>query len=170
VVTNVHSRFSLALWRLDATNVALVNRLPNLAAIVALLLFCGGCSFNRAWNQAGRNPTPDSIEGRWEGRWLSDVNGHTGRLRCVLRRSGPTNTYTAYFRATYWKILRYSYQADFPFEPRDGAWDFKGDENLGWLAGGRYHYEGHVSPTNFHSTYRCKYDHGTFEMSRPAAE
>jgi len=50
------------------------------------------------------------------------------------------------------------------------VWQFQGDENLGWLAGGVYHYEGRVSPTNFHSTYRSKYDHGTFEMGRPQAE
>ena len=148
-----------------------MNRPANLAAIVGLLLFCSGCSFNRAWHQAGRTARPaDSIEGRWEGRWLSDHNGHTGRLRCVLTRSGNnTNTYTAHFRATYWKIFRYSYKASFPFEPREGLWHFQGDENLGWLAGGVYHYEGQVSSTNFHSAYRSKYDHGTFEMSRPNA-
>jgi len=155
---------------LEATNVSLVKRLLNLATIVAVLLLCGCCSFNRAWNKAGRTPPPpaDSIEGRWEGRWLSDVNGHTGRLRCVLTRGGNnTNTYTAHFRATYWKIFRYSYKADFPFEPREGVWHFLGDKNLGWLAGGVYHYEGRVSPTNFYSTYRSKYDHGVFEMTRP---
>jgi hypothetical protein len=148
-----------------------VNRLLNLAVLFSVLLLCGGCSFSRAWNQAGRTPPPaDSIEGRWEGRWLSEHNGHTGRLRCVLTRSGDrtsTNTYTAHFRATYWKIFWYSYKAEFPFEPREGVWHFQGDENLGWLAGGIYHYEGRVSPTNFHSTYRSKYDHGTFEMCRP---
>lgn len=152
------------------TNVR-VNRLLNFAAILALLLLCGCSRFNRAWNQAGRNPTPpDSIEGRWEGRWLSDHNGHTGKLRCVLTRtSDSTNTYTAHFRATYWKIFRYSYKAEFPFESQHGVWHFTGSENLGWLAGGVYDYEGLVSSTNFHSTYRSKYDHGTFEMSRPQA-
>ncbi|MNC88362.1 hypothetical protein D3C83_41680 [compost metagenome] len=99
---------------------------------------------------------------------MSAVNGHTGRLRCVLIRSGDnTNNYTAHFRATYWKIFRYSYKAEFPFELSGSEWHFRGDENLGWLAGGVYHYEGQVSATNFSSTYRSKYDHGTFEMRRP---
>ncbi|HEX5222727.1 MAG TPA: hypothetical protein VFZ59_24440 [Verrucomicrobiae bacterium] len=150
-----------------------MKRLLNPVAIVCVLLLCGCCSFNRAWNKAGRTPPPaDSIEGRWEGRWLSDHNGHTGKLRCVLTRvnGNHTHTYTAYFRATYWKIFRYSYKADFPFERRDGVWHFKGSENLGWLAGGVYDYEGLVSSTNFHSTYRSKYDHGTFEMRRPDAD
>ena len=38
---------------------------------------------------------------------------------------------------------------------------------LGFLAGGVYHYEGHADATNYFSTYSCKYDHGTFQMSRP---
>ena len=161
------------MWRRERTNVLLVKRFLNLPAILAVLLLCGGCSFNRAWNKVGRTPPPaDSIEGRGEGHWLSAENGHTGRLRCVLTRNHEsTNTYTAYFRATYWKIFRYSYKAEFPFEVKESSvWRFQGDENLGWLAGGVYAYEGRVTPTNFHSTYRSKYDHGTFEMSRPQAE
>ena len=39
--------------------------------------------------------------------------------------------------------------------------------NLGWLAGGVYHYEGRADATNFFSTYTSKYDHGTFQMTRP---
>jgi hypothetical protein len=144
-----------------------MNRLLSLAGILVTLLLCGGCSFNRAWNKAGQTPgPPDSIEGRWDGRWLSDVNGHTGRLRCLLTRKNDT-TYTARFRATYWKIFRYSYGVDLLFEARDGGWQFRGDEDLGWLAGGAYHYAGQVTPTNFQAIYRSKYDHGTFELSRP---
>lgn len=144
-----------------------MNRYLSLAGILLTLLLCGGCSFSRAWNQAGQTPPAlNSIEGRWEGRWLSDHNGHTGRLRCVLSHK-EDSTYSAYFRATYWKIFRYSYRVDLAFEQRDGVWHFRGDENLGWFAGGVYRYEGKVTSTNFHSTYESKYDHGTFEMGRP---
>lgn len=141
-------------------------RALGLAGILALVL-CGCSTFNRDWRRAAQTPPPcHSIEGRWEGRWLSDANGHTGRLRCLLTRSDDT-TYTAYFRATYWKVFRYSYKVELLFEPRNGSWDFRGEEDLGWLAGGVYHYTGSATPTNFHSTYRSKYDQGTFEMSRP---
>ena len=84
----------------------------------------------------------------------------------MLTRSSDTN-YTAHFWATYWKVFRYSYKVDLDFEQRDGVWHFRGDENLGWLAGGVYRYTGTVSSTNFHSCYESKYDHGTFEMDRP---
>ena len=33
--------------------------------------------------------------------------------------------------------------------------------------GGVYYYEGRATATNMISTYRTKYDHGTFDMKRP---
>ncbi len=64
-------------------------------------------------------------------------------------------------------MFRFSYAVPLQFEQRDGVWQFTGEENLGKMAGGVYRYEGHVSPTNFFSTYQSKYDHGTFQMRRP---
>ena len=136
--------------------------------LLGLGLLVNGCSsFNREWKSAAANPpAADSLAGRWEGKWLSDVNGHNGALRCVLKRGSDTN-YTAHFKATYWKIFRASYRVEFLGEFRDGIWQFHGEENLGWFAGGDYHYGGRISATNFFSTYECKYDHGTFALSRP---
>jgi hypothetical protein len=105
------------------------------------------------------------MEGRWEGHWLSHVNGHTGKLRCIL--SQEDDTYAARFRATYKKILRFSYTVPLQVEQTNGVWHFHGHEDLGKLAGGVYSYEGTATPTNFHSTYNSKYDHGVFEMQRP---
>ena len=132
-----------------------------------ILLLCGCSTFNRDWKEAARQPlAPDSIEGRWEGKWLSDANGHTGKLRCLLSRESDSR-YSARFRATYWKVFRFSYTVPLRFEQRDGLWQFTGEENLGKLAGGVYHYEGRVALTNFSATYRSQYDHGTFQMRRP---
>jgi hypothetical protein len=131
------------------------------------LLFCGCSTFNRDWKKAAQQNVPvGSIEGRWDGKWLSDVNGHTGRLRCLLTRE-TDSSYEARFRATYWKVFRFSYSVSLRFEQKDVTWHFTGDENLGKLAGGIYHYEGQVTPTNFFSTYWSRYDHGTFQMQRP---
>lgn len=138
-------------------------------AFVALpvVLTCGCSTFNRDWKKvAEQPPQPDSIEGRWEGKWLSDVNGHTGRLRCLLSPEGDSR-YQARFRATYWKVFRFSYTVPLQFEQRDGLWHFTGEEDLGKLAGGIYSYEGRATPTDFFSTYRSKYDHGIFQMERP---
>lgn len=133
-----------------------------------LVLVASGCStFNRDWDRAaGQVPPVNSIAGRWEGAWTSDVNAHTGRLRCLMTRESDTS-YRARFRATYWKIFRYSYAVSLAVEEHEGTWQLNGEENLGKMAGGVYHYEGSVSPTHFHATYRSKYDHGVFEMQRP---
>lgn len=132
------------------------------------LLLTGGCStFNRDWKTAAQQPTtPNSIEGRWEGKWLSETNGHTGKLLCLIA-SESENRCTARFRATYAKIFRFSYKVILEIQPHYGGWEFNGQEDLGKLAGGVYVYEGRASPTSFFSTYRSKYDHGIFEMRRP---
>lgn len=106
------------------------------------------------------------MEGRWEGKWLSDVNGHTGKLRGLLSRE-TEDRYVARFRATYGKIFRFSYTVPLTVQPHYGGWEFDGEVDLGKMAGGAYYYEGRASPTNFLSTYRSTYDHGTFEMQRP---
>ena len=136
-------------------------------AFIALLFLCGCSSFNSEWRRVGKQPVPqNSIAGRWEGRWLSDVNAHTGKLRCII--SGETNGICqAQFRATYKTILSFSYTVPMQVERRDGVWQFRGEEDLGALAGGMYRYTGSATVTNFHSTYDSKYDRGLFEMSRP---
>lgn len=135
--------------------------------LALMLLACGCSSFNREWCKAGRNPAPaDAIAGRWEGYWLSDVNAHTGKLRCIITQQ-TNDIYAARFRATYLKILRFSYTVPLRVAASNQVWQFRGEEDLGVMAGGAYRYEGSATITNFHSTYDSKYDRGVFEMHRP---
>lgn len=106
------------------------------------------------------------MEGRWEGRWVSEVNGHHGKLRCLLWR-GNQEWFEARFRATYGGIFRFSYAVPLTLQAHDAGWELSGEANLGKLAGGNYYYEGRIAPTNFIATYRSKYDHGRFELHRP---
>jgi hypothetical protein len=131
-------------------------------------LFLGGCSsFNRDWKAAAVTTAPgDDVEGRWLGAWLSEVNGHTGQLRCLLSRD-TSGRYQARFHAKYRKIFSFGYTVPLTVEATNRVFKFQGDADLGWYAGGLYHYEGQVSPTNFFSTYRCAADHGTFQLTRP---
>lgn len=138
-------------------------------AVVCLALLSGsGCStFNRDWQEAAARPVPaGSLEGRWEGRWLSDVNGHTGKLRCIVARETGSQ-YEFHYWATFWKLFRATYKVHLHVRPVDIGYELRGEENLGKLAGGVYQYEGRVSGTNFTSTYRSPYDHGTFRLTRP---
>ncbi len=133
-----------------------------------LALCLTGCSsFNRDWGAAGKVPRPPhSIEGRWEGTWKSDANGHADKLRCLLTRVDE-GKYEARFHAKYRKVLSFSYTATFKGSHTNDVFSFSGEADLGKLAGGIYHYKGEVNPTNFFSTYRCKYDHGIFHLARP---
>ena len=138
----------------------------NTVLILALCL-TGCSSFNREYKAALTQSIPtNNISGPWEGRWLSDKNGHTGKLRAVLRKSSEEE-YDAHFHATFWKIFRSSYRVPLKFKEENRRTIISGEQDLGWLSGGVYTYEGEATPARFFSTYKMKYDHGTFEMKRP---
>jgi hypothetical protein len=89
------------------------RRFPNtirpLATAFALLLLCGCSTLNRDWRKAAQQPiAANSMEGRWKGTWLSQVNGHTGGLRGLFSQESDTR-YRARFRATYAKLFHFDY-------------------------------------------------------------
>ncbi|MBI3867483.1 MAG: hypothetical protein HY299_03045 [Verrucomicrobia bacterium] len=148
-----------------------------ISAPVARLLVCcllslllgGGCSsFNYEWRQTVKksDAPQDAKLGPWEGAWTSEPSGHSGRLRCLLSPGGPTGT-QARFRATYARILTFEYKVPLRMTPQSDGQKFEGSANLGKLAGGVYSYDGFLSSTQFFSTYKCRYDHGVFRMTRP---
>src|SRR5688572_21673480 len=140
----------------------------GLVAVAVLPMLAGCSSFNREWKEAVRQPLPgDDILGPWEGRWISDVNGHNDRLRCVIS-PGATNAYNANFRAHYRRVFRFSYTVPLQVRKTDTNFTFSGEADLGKLAGGVYTYDGTATQTNFFSTYKSQYDHGRFELARPA--
>jgi hypothetical protein len=63
--------------------------------------------------------------------------------------------------------MKFSYTVPLKAALSNGVWHFRGEENLGKMAGGVYEYAGTATRTNFHSTYQSKHDHGIFEMQRP---
>jgi hypothetical protein len=143
-----------------------------LLLITAFLLITGCSSFNPDWNAAATQQTARTdLAGRWQGTWASDENGHTEQLRCLMTRISETN-YSARFQAKYRKLIRltFTYAVPLTVERQDDHFNFHGDADLGWMAGGLYHYRGHADRTNFFSSYECKYDHGTFHMTRVEAQ
>jgi hypothetical protein len=143
-----------------------LRRFAFVVLMPAVVLLGVGCSsFNRDWRKAGRNSdTASGLEGRWEGQWISGVNSHHGKLRCIVTKGG--DGYQARFHAKYRKILSFGYTVPLKVSPTGNGYKFDGNADLGALAGGIYHYEGHADATNFFSTYSCKYDHGKFQMQR----
>lgn len=141
--------------------------IPTLGMVVLLLaaFLCGCSSFNRDWRRAAAAPQDErALAGRWEGQWRSDEGGHQGGLRCLMTRQNDS-LYQARFRATYERVLRFTYTARLEMQRHDLGWEFDGEADLGKL-GGVYYYEGRATPTNLISTYRSKYDHGMFELKR----
>ena len=116
--------------------------------LVALLLI--GCTtFNRDWKRAGLTENAvEGIEGRWEGRWVSDVNGHNGALRCLISKE-PDGAYRTRFHAKYRRILSFGYTVMMDVRQENLFSTFQGSADLGWYAGGEYQYVGRASETDF---------------------
>jgi hypothetical protein len=141
-----------------------IGRLALLVLMPTLVVVATGCSsFNREWKIVGQKPAGSGLEGRWEGHWISEVNGHHGRLRCLVSKDGEV--YQARFHAKYMKVLSFGYTIPLKAAATDDGYKFSGEADLG-VMGGIYRYEGHADATNFFSTYSSKYDHGTFQMQR----
>lgn len=136
-----------------------------LGAVMAL----AGCSgFDRAWEEAAESPPPrDAITGRWSGTWQSEANDHAGDLRAIITRKDDGN-YLARYHATYAGFLTFETEANLTGRRTGDRVELEGEEDLGWLAGGVYQYQGHATPTEFFSTYESKHDHGTYRMTRPS--
>lgn len=130
-----------------------------------------GCStFQRDWDGLVQDPGVETsvktgLAGQWEGTWLSDANGHGGGLRCIIAPD-ETGTLIARYHATYGGFLTFEYDMPMRVQKDGDTYRFASEADLGWLAGGRYKYEGTVVGDEFLSTYRSKGDHGTFRMQR----
>ncbi|MEX0715061.1 MAG: hypothetical protein WD066_00665 [Planctomycetaceae bacterium] len=132
-----------------------------------MLLFAAGCSTFGHDFRAAQNycPPEHGLEGAWEGTWLSHSNGHDGRLRAVITRCDDRH-YHARFHATFLKCVPFESEAILHVTQDGEVIHFQGTEDLGWLAGGVYHYDGSASRREFFADYRADKDHGIFTMRR----
>jgi hypothetical protein len=151
--------------------------------VVMALTFCigAGCSFDRRWrnisHEAGAKndavaatgpASSDPLAGRWEGKWASEQTGHSGRLRAIVDRVDD-KTYHIDYDGWFFGILRYTHGMNVTAsrDVDDKIVHFKGQEDLGSIAGGVYRYDGTADGREFKSTYQSNDDHGRFEMQRP---
>lgn len=142
------------------------KRLVILLWAVPLLLNMGCRSFERDFAAAKATSDDDPVSGAWQGRWISDRNGHRGTLKAVLHPDGA-DQYRARFKATFWKIFSASYDVQLSVVQTTATKTrLNGSTDLGWLAGGDYEYDATVAGDAFDATYKSKADHGHFEMKR----
>lgn len=145
----------------------------KLLCLASLLWMTSGCSgFHRAWKAEQSKATTyakEALTGAWEGTWLSEVNGHNGRLRALITEN-PDGTYNARYHAKYKRILSFAYSVDVEAKEIPKGHAFKGEADLGRLAGGVYTYEGFATNGVYNATYDSKYDQGVFKMQRPSSD
>ena len=149
---------------------------PRRPLIIALLLavvlpHSGGCrsQFQEDWKRsaiAEDGSAGDHLAGRWTGSWKSDKSGHSGGLRCIVRRVNA-DTYHAKFDATYALFIRFGYDMNMTADVQDEVTYVAGEADLGKKAGGVYEYEGQADGRKFRLNYRTKKDYGHFTMKRP---
>ena len=143
----------------------------RISAFLLVLLAAGCSTFNRDWKSAAAAtpPAPGGIEGAWVGIWLSHSNGHTGKLRAIVKRD-MTGAYETRFHATFWKLFSAGYTVTLRVKPDRDVIRLVGHEDLGSYLGcelGEYTYEGRATSTEFKCTYQSEKDRGVFEMTRP---
>ena len=147
-------------------------RVPAMLWCLLLLATVGCSSFDSTWDEhQGTEVQSDLLVGCWEGTWTSAVNQHTGSLRAVVKPL-EENRYDIWYYSTYklgFLPLKFEYSM-----PVDATLDgdglrFTGEADLGWLAGGVFHYDGECRDGRFTCDYRSESDHGVFEMTRPPA-
>jgi hypothetical protein len=78
------------------------------------------------WSHNGAN----QLVGRWQGLWMSDYNGHNGKLRCLIRQTS-NGTYNARYHAKYRKILGFGYSVPLKVQRSNDVYVFSGEANLG---------------------------------------
>jgi hypothetical protein len=105
------------------------------------------------------------LEGCWEGTWRSCVTGHKGVLRATITRCDDLH-YRADFEGTFFKFLPFRYSIVLTVTQPGDPVEFQGQQDLGRLAGGVYHYTGHATDCEFHAHYCAKKDEGLFVMRR----
>ena len=147
-----------------------VRRVGLLLVMLSGLLLVGGCSsFSRDWKAVAAKPvSPGSIEGAWQGTWLSHSNGHRGGLRAIIEKT-PDGRYQTHFHATYWKLFSAEYKVNLQATERGGRYELSGREDLGRCMGwklGEYRYAGIATTTNFSCNYQSSSDGGVFDMRR----
>jgi hypothetical protein len=141
-----------------------MNRVLLLLLATVCLSSCGS-AFRQEWNAAKAKPIPaSSIAGAWEGSWRSEVNGHQGKLRCVVPAK-TTNTREFHYYATWAKIFSGSLKATHVLQPQAQGVKFTAEHDLGSF--GQFTAQGTITDQKFRARYHAAGDHGVFEMQRP---
>lgn len=141
-----------------------------LATAITLLSSCtNSYTHGFADASAALSRPPANAEGPWLGMWVSEVNGHTGPLWCIVQpKLGNPGKYDFRYRAG-WGVLKFGdYTHTIPAKlGKDGSLALSGEMELpGGL--GTYQVNGRLTRETFDATYQGAGDRGTMSLKRPA--
>ena len=145
----------------------------HLIAVALSLVLCSCANpYHRGFTEASAAlpRPPANAEGPWLGTWVSDVNGHTGPLWCIVQPT-PDRPGTYYFRyRAGWGVLKFGdYTHTIPAKlAADGSMKLSGEMALP-CGFGNYQVEGRLSRETFNATYQSEGDRGTMTLKRPAS-
>ncbi len=148
----------------------------QLFVTAAMLATIAGCTSPAQQRAASALMSNDPFAGKWEGRWTSAKHANSGgKLQCVLTPvslggglAKRSSRYNAHFKA-YWLTFSKSYDVPLVARRRGNEIAFHGTHELPAIYGGKYVFDGRATPEHFLSDYTSSYDHGKFEMHRPAS-
>ncbi|MDF1823764.1 MAG: hypothetical protein P1U68_03930 [Verrucomicrobiales bacterium] len=127
-------------------------------------------SFEKEWESSvaaygtGTTVTP---EGPWTGSWTTTSNGHTGKLRAIVRKSPrKAGEYQFRYHATWAKIFSGGYTVSYPVTRSGDSYRVSGDQKLGIF--GTFGHQGKIQGERFEASISNKKgDIGVFVLERP---
>jgi hypothetical protein len=156
-----------------------IRLISQKSALVAVAIFTvailSGCTdFKKIWAEELGKPAQkrSDLTGPWEGTWKSDVNGHNGKLRCIITKQDD-GAYEFHYWAQWQKVLSGSFKQNYEVvenKRKRGTFTFEGERDLGKL-GGTFTHKGTATAKTLKATYASEMgDHGVFELARPQAK
>lgn len=134
-----------------------------LVLVMPVALCSCGSGFRKEWSRAR---TDGGIHGRWSGTWKSEVNGHSGFLRCVVKDGSSPEKKTFIYRAGWMKILATTVATEKVVTKTAEGWQFTGSKDLGSF--GDFSATGVIKGDEFSARYDSSLDKGAFTMKRVA--
>lgn len=139
-----------------------------LAVVVAVLVTgCGG--FEREWQRAMadyRSGPVGAPAGPWEGGWRTSNNGHSGKLRAVVRPvAGKPGVFLFRYHAT-WGISAGTFEIECPVVVTGKRVNVAGEKEIPMF--GSFRHSGVISGQTFEATFSGEEgDVGKFSLRRP---
>ncbi len=143
-----------------------IKLLPLTAAFsLALLLSSCGIGFRAEWAEAGKAKSA-GLNGRWSGTWKSAVNGHSGKLRCIVEQDEEKPAKREFlYHATWGRLFAATFETDKTVTKTANGYRFEGKKNLGIL-GGEFTTKGTAEGDSFKASYDSAMDRGEFVLER----